>query len=69
MERCPYCGYEGGVYRTYTGKQYYYWDGEPAGYNDDVYDNQKTFVRCIKCNRRISMKRILESKEVNKNDC
>lgn len=61
MDRCPYCGSKGGVYKTYTGVQYYYWDGEPAGYSNDTPDNQITFARCVKCKKRISMKRILES--------
>ena len=47
MEKCPYCGSEDGVFTTYTGKQYYYWNGEPCGYNADVPDNQRKFVRCI----------------------
>lgn len=64
MERCPYCGSEDGVYTTYTGRQYYFWDGEPSGFNADVPDNQTTFARCVKCQRRISMRRILkEAKE------
>lgn len=66
MERCPYCGSENGVYKTYTGTQYYYWDGEPAGFSDDVPERQTTFARCVKCKKRISMKRILESNEVIK---
>lgn len=58
MEKCPYCGSEDGVFTTYTGKQYYYWNGEPCGYNADVPDNQRKFVRCINCKRKISMKRL-----------
>ena len=58
MEKCHYCGSEDGVFTTYTGKQYYYWNGEPCGYNADVPDNQRKFVRCINCKRKISMKRL-----------
>ena len=61
MEVCPYCGDDGGVYRTYTGVQYYFWDGEPSGFNADCSDNQTKYARCISCNRRISMKRIKEN--------
>lgn len=66
MDKCPYCGSENGVYRTYTGTQFYYWDGEPAGYNADVPENQNKFVRCMDCKRKIMMKRLLE-KDENKN--
>ena len=67
MDKCPYCGCEDGVYTTYTGKQYYYFDGDPSGFNADVSDNQRVFARCIHCNRKISMKRILkEAKEERK---
>lgn len=58
MDRCPYCGSEDGVYTTYTGRQYYWWDGEPSGFNADVSDNQRTFARCVKCQKKISMARI-----------
>ena len=63
MEKCPYCGSDGGVYATYTGTQYYDWDGEPCGFNADVPDNQRKFVRCVKCKRKISMKRLKEKSE------
>lgn len=63
MERCPYCGSDGSVYRTYTGKQYYYWDGEPCGYDADVSENQSKFVRCTNCNRKISMDKLKDNKE------
>lgn len=63
MDKCPYCGNDGGVYRTYTGVQYYYWDGEPCGFNADVSDNQRVYCRCVRCNRKISMKRLLKEAE------
>ncbi len=65
MEKCPYCGSEDGVFTTYTGKQYYYWNGEPCGYNADVPDNQRKFVRCINCKRKISMKRLQDKSDDN----
>lgn len=65
MEKCPYCGSEDGVFTTYTGKQYYYWNGEPCGYNADVSDNQRKFVRCINCKRKISMKRLQDKSDDN----
>ena len=33
MDKCPYCNSNSGVYTTYTGRQFYYWDGEPCGYD------------------------------------
>lgn len=62
MVKCPYCGSDGGVYTTFTGKQYYYWDGELAGYDTDVPENQSAFARCVKCGRKISMRKILNSR-------
>lgn len=61
MDKCPYCGFDGGVYTTYTGKQYYDWDGEPCGYNSDVSENQRKFARCVKCNKKIAIKRLKSS--------
>ena len=61
MDRCPYCGSKTGIYKTYVGIQYYDWSGEPSGFNDDMVEKQRMFVKCIKCHKRISMKRILES--------
>lgn len=58
MEKCPYCGSENGVFTTYKGKQYYYWNGEPCGYNANVSDNQRNLVPCIICKRKLSMKRL-----------
>lgn len=68
MEKCPYCGSEDGVFTTYTGTQYYYWDGEPCGFNADVPDNQRKFVRCIKCKRKIAMKRLKEGNDYENSD-
>ncbi len=65
MVKCPYCGSEDGVYRTYTGIQYYFWDGEPCGFNADCSDDQTVFARCVKCNRKVSMRRILREAEEN----
>ena len=59
MDRCPYCGFDQGVYRTYTGTQFYHWNGEPAGFNTDVSENQIIFVHCVRCHKKISMRRIL----------
>lgn len=56
-------GSENGVFTTYTGTQYYYWGGEPCGFNDDVLDNQRKFVRCVRCKRKISMKRLRETND------
>ena len=53
MDKCPYCGSDDGVFTTYTGTQYYDWNGEPCGYDNDVSDNQIKFARCIKCNRKV----------------
>lgn len=63
MKRCPHCGDDGGVYRTYTGAQYYFWNGKPSGFDADVSDDQTTYARCVRCNRKISMKRILRETE------
>lgn len=58
MDKCPYCGSDRGLFRTYTGTQYYGWDGEPAGYDDQVFDNQRVYARCVRCERRISLERV-----------
>lgn len=58
MQRCPYCGSEDGVFTTYTGRQFYFWNGEPAGYNADVPENQHKFARCISCKRKIMLSRL-----------
>lgn len=58
MDKCPYCGSDDGVFTTYTGTQYYDWNGEPCGYDNDVSDNQIKFARCIKCNRKIAKKKL-----------
>ena len=58
MDKCPNCGSTLGVYKTYTGVQYYDFDGNDAGYYADVPENQKTFARCIKCQKKISLDRI-----------
>lgn len=68
MKKCPYCGSENGVFTTYTGTQYYYWDGEPSGFNADVPDNQRKFVRCVSCKRKIAMKRLKEGNEHENSD-
>mgnify|MGYP006979796456 CR=1 FL=1 len=60
MQRCPYCGSEDGVFTTYTGKQFYFWNGEPAGYNADVPENQHKFARCISCERKVMLSRLAE---------
>lgn len=60
MQRCPYCGSEDGVFTTYTGKQFYFWNGEPAGYNEDVPENQHKFARCISCERKVMLSRLAE---------
>lgn len=59
MNKCPYCGSKHGVYTTFIGVQYYSWNGEPCGYNEDTTDKQSVYARCLKCNRRVSMKRII----------
>lgn len=58
MDKCPYCGSNSGVYTTYTGRQFYYWDGEPCGYDSDVPENQNKFARCVNCNRKISIRKL-----------
>ena len=58
MDKCPHCGSTLGVYKTYTGVQYYNFDGTDAGYYADVSENQKIFARCIKCEKKISLERI-----------
>lgn len=65
MDKCPYCGSDNGVYTTYTGRQFYYWDGEPCGYDSDVLENQIKFARCVKCNRKISLKRLKNNGKIN----
>ena len=60
MQRCPYCGSEVGVFTTYTGRQFYFWNGEPAGYNADVPENQHKFARCLNCERKVKLSRLAE---------
>lgn len=61
MDKCPYCGSDKGVSTVFTAFQYYSWNGESQGYSD--LENESSFAKCLSCNRRISMKRILrESK-------
>ena len=57
MNKCPYCGSDSGVFTTFTGTQYYTWNGESNGYSDFT-EKESKFARCISCNRKISMKRI-----------
>lgn len=63
MDSCPYCGSTLGVYKTYTGMQYYDFKGEAAGFHADVQENQKVFARCIHCERKISLNRIMREAE------
>ena len=60
MQRCPYCGSEDGVFTTYTGRQFYFWDGKPAGYNADVLENQRKLVRWLSCKRKVELSRLAE---------
>ena len=62
MNNCPYCGSKHGVYTTYTGRQYYNWNGELAGYDTDETEDQRFFARCVQCNKKISLQRILKDK-------
>lgn len=57
MDKCPYCGSDKGVYTKFVGFQYYLWNGEPQGYSDG--ENESMYAKCVNCNRRISLKRIL----------
>lgn len=57
MNKCPYCGSDKGVFTTFTGTQYYKWNGETNGYSDFA-ETESKFARCISCNRKISMNRI-----------
>lgn len=65
MEKCPHCGSENGAYTTYTGKQYYDWDGEPCGFNADVPDNQRAYVRCVDCGKRVAKARLVRKERPN----
>ena len=62
MKKCPYCNSDKGVFTAFVAYQYYSWEGNPMGYSDG--DTESVFARCISCNRKISMKRIL--RESNK---
>lgn len=64
MDKCPYCGSDKGVSTKFTGFQYYSWDGEPQGYSD--LENENVIAKCVSCNRRISMKRILKQNELER---
>ena len=66
MDKCPHCGSIIGVYTTFTGTQYYVFNGDPAGCSLNGIENQRAFARCIKCDRKISMNRILKEAELAK---
>lgn len=68
MDKCPHCGSSDGVYRTFTAIQYYDFNGDPAGCSQDGYENQKTFARCIHCEKKISLNRILKEAALAKMD-
>lgn len=69
MDKCPYCGSSSGVERTFTGVQFYDWNGEPAGWLSDIGpENQKIFARCVKCKKRVSMSRILRESDGERKD-
>ena len=65
MEKCPYCGSKTGAYTVFMGRQYYTWNGEPCGYDEDATEKQRIYARCVKCNRRGSMKLISKEKNTN----
>lgn len=58
MDKCPHCGSRHGVYTTFTGMQFYDFNGEPDGYDHETPENQKKFARCRHCDRKISLNRI-----------
>lgn len=58
MKQCPYCGSDLGLYRNYTGTQYYNWDGSPAGCNADCAEKQAIYAMCIRCGKRFNLSRI-----------
>ena len=61
MDKCPHCGSIKGVYKTFSAIQYYDFSGNPAGYSlDDGIESQKVMVRCLHCDRKISLKRIVK---------
>lgn len=64
MKKCPKCGSDKGVFTTFTGTQYYKWNGEPNGYSDNI-ERESKFARCVVCNHKISMNRILKESELD----
>jgi hypothetical protein len=58
LKPCPFCGGEIGYMSRHTITQFYNLAGEPDGYE---YDNVTTGkVKCVKCKKIISLKRIQE---------
>lgn len=58
MKQCPHCGSDIGLYRNYTGTQYYNWDASPAGCHADEPETQLVYARCINCGRKFNLTRI-----------
>ena len=58
MKRCPNCGSDTGLYKNYTGTQYYNWDGSPAGCHEDSPEKQSVYAMCINCGKRFNLSRI-----------
>lgn len=68
MDKCPHCGSDTGVYTTFEGIQYYDFNGDPAGCSLNGVENQRTFAKCIKCDKKISINRILKEVALAKMD-
>lgn len=63
MDKCPYCGSSAGVYTTFTAIQRYDFNGNPAGCSlDDAIENQRVMARCLHCDKKISLKRIVRER-------
>ena len=58
MEKCPHCGSDTGLYRNFTGNQYYGWDGSPSGCFLDGPEKQSVYAMCIHCGKRFNLDRI-----------
>lgn len=61
---CPKCGSTKGFESRITGIQYYTCNGEPDGYEIDVFSETRT-IRCINCGYRTTVAKLASRSGVN----